>query len=106
VFFTKQKILTLFVKYVVQYSKNHRLTKMTKKEAIKLLGGKYQADLGRALGKSRAAICEWPEVLNKDQERMVLGEAYLQNRLALKLQFNEMVERYGSDQLKEHLKNE
>ena len=52
---------------------------MTKKEAITLFGT-TQVELAKALGKTKAAINQWPDELTKDQERMVLGEALLQGK--------------------------
>ena len=47
---------------------------MTKKEAI-LIFGQKQVDLARALGRTKQAICKWPETLTEDQTSLVLGTA-------------------------------
>lgn len=52
---------------------------MTKKQAINLFG-KTQVELAAAMGKTKAAINQWPDTLTKDQERMVIGEAILQGK--------------------------
>ncbi|MFK5950902.1 MAG: Cro/CI family transcriptional regulator [Methylococcales bacterium] len=45
----------------------------TKTKAIELFGS--QAELGRALGITRSAIGQWPEIFNHRQINEVLGAA-------------------------------
>ena len=47
---------------------------MKKQDAINLFGGK-SVDLAAAMNKTKQAISQWPEVLNRDQSNMVIGEA-------------------------------
>jgi hypothetical protein len=65
--FTKKSMLRFF--------QTLKGVQMTRDEAIKLLGLKYQNDLAKALRRSKAAINQWGEELNEDQELMVIGEA-------------------------------
>ena len=52
---------------------------MTKKEAIKIFGGKSYL-LANALGKSKGAISMWPENLTNDQINLVIGAAVRSGR--------------------------
>ncbi len=52
---------------------------MTREEAIKIFG-KNQVDLAKALGKSKQAINQWGDILNRDQKRLVIGEAFLSGK--------------------------
>jgi len=50
------------------------LTIRTKQEAIRLFGGTLRA-VGDALGISRQAVCQWPEILSQDTSDRLLGAA-------------------------------
>ena len=47
---------------------------MKKKEAVSLFG-KRQTELARAVNRTKAAICQWPDELNEDQTNLVIGAA-------------------------------
>lgn len=49
---------------------------MTKKEAIKIFGS-TQRDLAEAVGRSHQCVKQWPNVLDIDRVRTVLGAAIL-----------------------------
>lgn len=47
---------------------------MTKQQAIDIFGG-TGADLGRAVGLTRARISQWPETLEQRETDLVVGAA-------------------------------
>ena len=47
---------------------------MTKQQAIEMFGGSG-AELGRAIGLSRARISQWPDVLKQRETDLVIGAA-------------------------------
>lgn len=49
---------------------------MKKTDAIKLFG-KTQVDLAKATYRTRSAICQWGDVLDKDKTLIVLGAAVM-----------------------------
>lgn len=46
---------------------------LTKQQAIAIFGS--GANTGRALGITRSAVCQWPEVLDQRQTDLVVGAA-------------------------------
>lgn len=52
---------------------------MTKQQAIQIFGN-TQVALANAVGRSKQAIFQWPDVLTKDQQRIVLGAALMEGK--------------------------
>lgn len=53
----------------------YTITVMKKNDALKEFNGNC-AELGRALGKTRAAISKWPKELTDEQINLVVGISY------------------------------
>ena len=51
-----------------------KLDAMKKEDAKKLFGGTLQT-MGKAIGRTKSAISQWPDELTEDQNNIVVGAA-------------------------------
>lgn len=54
---------------------------MTKSDAVKMFGG-TQTKLAEALGISKSAVSQWPDVLPRHLTERVIGVAYLLGKIS------------------------